>query len=90
MALFRVPYPVDSAHRLALFTKATTLLAPHGTFEGTPEKGMFRGKTPIGSFAGSYKALDKTAELEIEITEKPWIVSHHMLEHEVRKLFSQA
>jgi|GEM_PF-3011653 len=90
MFQFRIPYPVNPEYRQALFTKAHSLVSGHGTLEGTPERGIFQGRTIVGKFAGSYRALNDSAELEIEVSEKPWLVTHHMVEHEVRKLFAPA
>jgi hypothetical protein len=90
MAVFRVPYPVDPERRHALFHRAATALARHGRYHGTPERGSFEGTTPLGKFAGSYRVLDDSGELEIALTKKPWLVSTHMLEREVRKMLAQA
>ncbi len=88
MAVFRVPYPEDPERRRDLFHKVAALLSRHGSYEGTPEKGTFQGSTPIGRFAGSYRSIEGTAELEIELTKKPLLVSAHLLEKEVRKFLS--
>ena len=89
MGVFRVPYPEDPEARRALFQRAIEKLTRHGSYDGTPERGTFRGSTPIGSFAGSYRALDGAGELEIELTKKPWLITTHMVEHEVRKLLAR-
>jgi len=89
MARFRVPYPDDPRHRQALFQRAASVLERHGRYEGTPAEGRFEGMTPLGAFAGSYRAIEQTGELEIELTKKPWLVTTHRLEREVRKLFAQ-
>jgi hypothetical protein len=88
MAVFRVPYPDDPERRQALFQRVADLLTRHGRYEGTPEQGRFEGTTPLGHFAGSYRAVDGSPELEIELTKKPWLVSAHRLEREVRKLMA--
>ena len=88
MGQFRVPYPREPEERRVLFEKVADLLSRHGEYEGTPEKGTFGGKTPFGRFAGTYQALGESGELEITLTEKPWLVSTHMVEHEVRKLIA--
>lgn len=90
MSIFRVPYPTNSENRRALFERAAALLVGHGTFEGTPDGGTFQGTTPLGRFAGRYRAIDHSGELEIELTKKPWLVSTHLVEHEVRKLLQSA
>ena len=89
MAVFRVPYPEDPERRQALFHRAATALGRHGRYEGTPEKGHFEGTTPLGKFAGSYRAVEGSPELEIELTKKPWLVSTHLVEREVRKMLAQ-
>jgi hypothetical protein len=86
MGQFRVPYPEDPQRRRDLFERAVAVLSRHGTYEGTPERGSFRGTTPIGGFAGHYRAVAGAPELEITLTEKPWLVTTHMIEREVRKL----
>jgi len=88
MTVIRVPYTSDPERRRALFDRAAALLTRHGTFEGTPESGVFRGSTSIGGYAGSYRVLDGTGELEIELTKKPWLISTHLVEKEVRKFLA--
>jgi hypothetical protein len=88
MAVFRVPYPVEPERRHDLFHRLVPLLARHGSYQGTPEQGTFHGTTPIGAFAGSYFAIEGSAELEIRLTKKPFWLSTHRLEHEVRKLLA--
>ena len=88
MAVFRVPYPEEPERRHDLFHKVAGLLSRHGRYEGTPEKGTFEGNTPIGRFAGSYRTIEGTGELEIELTKKPLLLSTHLLEKEVRKFLS--
>jgi hypothetical protein len=90
MAVFRVPYPDDPERRRALFDQVAAVVVRHGTYEGTPEQGKFEGSTPIGGFAGSYRFLASSGELEVELTKKPWFVSTHMVEHEVRKYLARA
>ncbi len=58
-------------------------------YEGTPEQGHFEGTTPLGSFAGTYRVVEDSSELEIKLTKKPWLVSTHLLEREVRKMLTQ-
>jgi hypothetical protein len=90
MAVIRVPYPVDPDVRRRVFEHAAAALTPHGTYQGTPERGSFSASTPLGSFAGNYRFLEDSGELEIELTKKPWLMSTHMLEHEVRKILASA
>ena len=90
MARFQVPYPTDPERRLALFEKAVAKLGRHGTCQGTPDGGTFRGSTPIGRFSGSYRSAAGSDVVEIEFTEKPWLVSLSMIEREVRRFLSTA
>ena len=90
MARFRVPYPTDPERRQALFEQAVAKLTRHGTWEGTPERGSVRASTPIGRLAGHYRLLDGSDALEIELTEKPWLISASFIEHEVRRFLSTA
>ena len=90
MARFRVPYPTDPERRQTLFEKAAATLRRHGTCQGTPEQGSFRGSTPIGRFSGHYCLLDGTDLMEIELTEKPWLISASFIEHEVRRFLNTA
>ena len=89
MAIIRVPYPGDSEQRRALFERAATYLERHGKYEGTPDGGSFRGSTPIGDFAGHYRSPVGAEFLEIELTQKPWLVPVSVFEHEVRKFLAQ-
>ncbi len=88
MSLIRVPYPRDPERRRAVFGRVAGLLKQHGTYEGTPDRGVFQGATPIGKFAGSYRALDQSGELEIQLTRKPLLVSTNHVEGELRKLLA--
>jgi len=89
MASFRIPYPADPETRQTLFKRAAAAMARYGRYEGTPDRGLFEGKIPLGSFAGSYRFLPDTNELEVELTQKPWLVSTQMLEREMRKMLAQ-
>ena len=90
MARVQVPYPTDPERRLALFEKALAKLERHGTCQGTPDEGTFRGSTPIGRFAGHYRSPDGSGMLEIELTEKPWLISVSWIEHELRRFLNTA
>ncbi len=89
MATFRVPYPGDPEQRRSLFGRAVAVLQRHGMYEGTPDGGSFQGTTPIGSFAGHYRSPEGAEFLEIELTQKPWLVPISVFEHEVRKFLAQ-
>ena len=85
MATIRAPYPADPERRRDLFERAVARLARFGTCEGTPDAGAFRGSTPIGGFAGSYRSEAGSDVLEITLTQKPWLVPTSLIEGEVRK-----
>jgi hypothetical protein len=90
MATFRVPYPTDPERRRALFERAVAKIASHGTWQGTPEAGTFRGSTPIGGFAGAYRAAEGAGEIEVEITKKPFLIPLSLIESEARRFVAQA
>jgi hypothetical protein len=89
MATIRVPYPGDPEQRQALFERAIDYLKSHGTYEGTPEGGSFQGKSVLGSFVGSYRSPVGSDVLEIELTQKPWLVPLSLFEYEVRKILAE-
>lgn len=89
MATIRVPYPADPERRRDLFDRAVAKLERFGTYEGTPDAGAFRGSTPIGGFAGSYRSEAGSDVLEITLTKKPWLVPSSLIESEVRKRMTQ-
>jgi hypothetical protein len=85
MHVIRVPYPTDPERRRATFERILAKLGRHGTLQGSPEVGSFRGSTPIGHFAGHYRSPDGSGMLEIELTEKPWLISASWIEREARR-----
>jgi hypothetical protein len=89
MARFRVPYPSDPERRRAVFARAVARLGRHGTHAGTPEAGTFRGSTPVGGFAGTYRSPEGSDELEIELTQKPWLVGAGLIESKTREFMAQ-
>ncbi len=89
MAVFRVPFPSEPERRMAIFEKAVAKLSTHGACDGTPEAGTFHGHTPIGGFAGRYRAPEGADEIEVEITRKPFLIPLSMIEHEARKFVEQ-
>ena len=88
MATVRVPYPDDPDRRRNLFERAANLLQKHGSYEGPPNGGTFRGNTPVGAFSGVYRSPEGAEFMEIELTEKPWIVPVSMVETQVRKFLT--
>ncbi len=89
MATIRVPYPAEPERRRDLFEQIVAKLARFGTCEGTPDAGDFRGSTPVGAFAGSYRSEPGSETLEITLTRKPWLVPTSLIESEVRKRLAQ-
>ncbi len=89
MTTFRVPYPDDPERRRSLFERAANLLQKHGSYEGTPDEGAFRGNTPVGAFSGVYRSPVGADYLEIELQQKPWLVPVSLVENEVRKLMTR-
>jgi hypothetical protein len=89
MAMIRVPYPADPEQRRSLFERAAAKLAKFGRYEGTPDSGTFRGSTPIGEIAGSYRSEAGSETLEIELIKKPWLVPTSLIENEIRKQIVQ-
>ena len=85
MSTIRVPYPADPETRRALFDRAARKLARFGTYDGDHDAGSFRGSTPIGDFAGSYRSEPGSDLLVIELSKKPWLVPTSLLEAEIRK-----
>ena len=56
---WQVPRPLSEGTRAAAgpsSSRPLAQLARFGTCEGTPDAGTFRGSTPIGGFAGSYRS----------------------------------
>lgn len=90
MHVIRVPYPTDPDHRRAAFERALAKLGRFGTFQGSTEAGTFRGSTPIGRFSGHYRSPDGSGVLEIELAEKPWLISLSFIEGEVRRFLNTA
>lgn len=85
MAVFRVPYPTEPEQRQAIFERASELLTRFGRCEGTTESGTFHGSTPIGAFHGEYRVVEESAEMEVVVVKKPFLVTMSRIEHEARK-----
>jgi hypothetical protein len=83
MRSFRVPYPADPDARRSLFARAAAVLSRHGEYDGTQDEGRFQGRSPLGRFAGTYRALGDA--LEITLTHKPMLVPIALVEREVRR-----
>ncbi len=88
MHAFRVPFPNDPEARHAMLGRLRELVGRFGALDGTTEAGTFRGSTPIGRFAGSYRSLDGSDEIEIVVHEKPFLVSSGRIESEARRILT--
>ncbi|MEI8174205.1 MAG: hypothetical protein WCH07_12085 [Deltaproteobacteria bacterium] len=53
-----------------------------GIFQGDASKGTIAVKTPLGNIAGTYNIRGCLAQ--IEITDKPFLVSHLMIESKIK------
>ncbi len=87
MHVLRFPFPRDVEGRRTALERVRRAVGWFGEMEGSTEAGTFRGSTPIGAFAGSYRSPEGEPEIEIELTEKPWLVSMKRIESEARKFF---
>ena len=88
MHAFRVPFPTDPASRETKLHRLRSLIGGLGEIEGDHEAGTFHGSTPFGRFAGSYRSVEGTGEIEIVIDEKPFFVSHGRIESEARRFLT--
>lgn len=86
MASIRVPYPADPERRRHLFERLVAELSRFGSYQGTTERGSFAGTTPIGRLAGRYSSAEGTDWLQIDLTEKPWLVPASVVEMQLRLL----
>lgn len=86
MASIRVPYPAEPEKRRTLFDRLAAELVRFGTYEGTPERGTFAGKTPVGRLAGRYHSPEGADWLQIDLTEKPWLIPASVIELQLRLL----
>jgi hypothetical protein len=88
MHTFRVAYPADPQERGTFFERLNSRLSHFGKIEGTSDGGSFEGSTPVGKFSGTYRALDGSDEMEIEIRHKPFLIPGGVIEHEAKKFFA--
>lgn len=58
-----------------------------GIFKGTDKAGSFSGNSILGSIQGEYRCVSPD-EIEIIITNKPFLVPYSKIESEIRKYFS--
>jgi hypothetical protein len=89
-ARFQVPYPTDPERRPGPVREGPGQAGAARHLPGHADEGTFRGSTPIGRFLGRYLSPAGSDVVEIELTEKPWLVTVSMIEHEVRKFLNTA
>ncbi|MBK7299509.1 MAG: hypothetical protein IPI79_03330 [Moraxellaceae bacterium] len=63
-----------------------TIVSKGGTFTGTTEQGEFAGVTPVGKVKGKYVVKGK--DIEIVITDKPFVAPMSIIEDRVRNYFA--
>lgn len=65
----------------------TTITGKGGQFSGDTSQGNFAGVTPIGMVKGKYAVINGT-DIEITITDKPFIAPQAIIENKIRDYFS--
>jgi hypothetical protein len=69
----------------SIIEKVKSKITGHGgKFEGDSEHGFFGGRSAFGTIKGEYISISDN-ELEIIITDKPFIVPYKMIEYRVRE-----
>lgn len=63
-----------------------TIVGKGGTFTGNTEQGEFAGVTPVGKVKGKYMVKGK--DIEIVITDKPFVAPMSIIEDRVRNYFA--
>lgn len=63
-----------------------TITSKGGSFNGNTERGEFAGVTPIGKVKGKYTVNGK--DIEIVITDKPFVAPMSVIEDRVRNYFA--
>lgn len=64
-----------------------TITSKGGSFEGDTESGEFSGQTPVGKVKGKYTVIHGR-DIEITITDKPFLAPLSVIEDRVRNYFS--
>ena len=64
-----------------------TITSNGGTFNGSISSGSFSGKTAIGMVKGEYCCISSN-EVEITITDKPFVAPYSKIESTIREYFS--
>ena len=78
---FKIVFP-GLAHE-HIDTARQAIVKHGGTLDEKGDKGVFEINIGIGKIAGNYKITG--AEVEFNITNKPFIISCHRIEKEIRK-----
>jgi nitrate reductase cytochrome c-type subunit len=55
-----------------------------GRLEGNAKRGSFEGESFLGLIKGEYHCISDT-EIKINITDKPFMVPHSLIEYEIKK-----
>jgi len=64
----------------------TTISNKGGQFSGDTNNGQFSGNTPVGAVKGKY--VVKNGNLEITITDKPFLAPMSIIEDKIRNYFA--
>jgi hypothetical protein len=64
-----------------------TIVSKGGEFSGDTQQGQFSGVTPIGDVKGTY-AITANNEIEITITDKPFVAPMSIIESKIRDYFA--
>jgi hypothetical protein len=64
-----------------------TITSNGGAFSGSTNSGSFSGKTAIGMVKGKYRCISSN-EVEITITDKPFVAPYSKIESTIRTYFS--
>lgn len=81
---FSIYYPHPKSELVSQLQDA--MQKANGEFEGDHTNGIFKGKTPIGGFSGSYVVQDDT--ILVTIDKKPFLVSCSRIEDEINNFLN--
>jgi len=65
----------------------TTITTKGGSFSGDTDRGNFSGVTPVGMVKGTYAVINGS-DIQITITDKPFIAPQSIIESKIRDYFS--
>jgi len=77
----KLDYTSQSANHIKVAREA--IKKAGGTYTGDDQNGDFEIPTPLGKIAGHF-IIEPTC-IEIIITHKPFLITHHRIEKELRK-----